>query len=307
MLTKNELKQLIVEGKIKEAVEALQELTKNDADLQNEVVQQAALLGDLEKQKRTGTINFESAQIAQAKIQQSLLEIIDQLFEGSKKQPAPKRRFRYAWAIGGLATAMAILGGIAEFSGYSLRDVFGGNSQNNGEPFNVTVFVHGKEGRQDMILRQQGEVIMDLGGERRSEPIRENGQAFFLNLPPSYSGKGVSLNVDFSEPYKSIHPDSLHPLKPGEAIYLPVELQGLERIYGTAIWQEKPLPGVVVSIVGSSLTDTTDASGAYEIFIPEGKERRKVQEVKFWKQGFKLRMKNATPQIQESLDVIMEK
>lgn len=306
MLTKNELKQLIAEGNIKEAIEALQELAKNEDELHNQVIQQAALLGDIERQKRNGTISFENAQTAQSKIQQSLLEIIDQLFEGSKKQPASKKRFPYAWVVGGLATAAAILGGIAEFSGYSLRDIFGGNSLTSSEPFNVTVFVHGQGGRQDMILRQQGEVIMDLGGERRSEPIRENGQAFFLNLPPSYIGKGVSLNVDFSEPYKSIHPDSLHPLKPGESIYLPVELQGLERIYGSAIWQEKPLPGVVVSIVGSSLTDTTDAIGAYEILIP-GAQRRKVQEVQFWKQGFKLMKLNSTPQIQQSLDIIMEK
>lgn len=177
--------------------------------------------------------------------------------------------------------------------------------KNCNEPFSVTVFVHGKGGRQDMILRQQGEVLMDLAGERRSELIRENGQAFFQNLPPSYQGKQVSLNVDFSEPYKSIYPDSLFPLKPGEQIYLPVALQGLDRIFGTVIWKEKPLPGVVVSI-GNALSDTTDANGAYELRIPEA-QQHKEQEVKFVKTGYKLLMKKALPQVQEPLNVVMEK
>jgi hypothetical protein len=70
----------------------------------------------------------------------------------------------------------------------------------------VTVFVHDKASRQDMILRQQGHVVMDVkGGERKRADINENGAAFFQNLQV---GEKVQLEVDFSEPYKSMYPDS---------------------------------------------------------------------------------------------------
>jgi hypothetical protein len=177
--------------------------------------------------------------------------------------------------------------------------------KNCNEPFSVTVFVHGKGGRQDMILRQQGKVIMDLAGERREQPIQGNGEAIFQNLPPAYDGKQVLLSVDFSEPYKPIHADSLYPLQPNQQIYLAVALQGLDRIHGTVIWKENPLPGVFVSI-GSTLADTTDSNGAYEIHIPEA-QQRKEQEVKFVKPGFKMQIKKAFPQTHEPLNLIMVK
>ncbi|MBK9014712.1 MAG: hypothetical protein IPM82_11890 [Saprospiraceae bacterium] len=168
---------------------------------------------------------------------------------------------------------------------------------------NLTVFVHGKGGPQDMVLRKQGYVLMDVrGGERKKSSINDNGEAYFQNLR---LGDTVRLSVDFSERYEATHPDSLYVIHEDGRIYLEVALQGLDRIYGTVIWKENPLPGVFVSI-GSTLVDTTDNNGAYEIHIPEA-QQRKEQEVKFVKSGFKMQLKKALPQTLEPLNVVMEK
>lgn len=165
----------------------------------------------------------------------------------------------------------------------------------------VTVFVHGKDGQQDLVLRQQGHVLMDYRGERKRMAINENGEAFFSNLKTS---EKVRLGVDFSEPYKPVRPDSVYAIDKSGKIYLQVALLHLEKVYGRTIWQNTPVSGVVVSI-GPTLSDTTDALGYYDIYIPPALQR-KEQEVNFFKSGFKLLTKKAFPQTNDPLNVVME-
>src|SRR5437764_7403038 len=42
-------------------------------------------------------------------------------------------------------------------------------------PFNLTVFVNGPGGKNDIVLRNRGAVLLDLGGNRAKAPIREDG------------------------------------------------------------------------------------------------------------------------------------
>src|SRR2546425_776453 len=43
--------------------------------------------------------------------------------------------------------------------------------------FPLTVYVHGKGGPQDVVLRNSGRVMLELGPEPRGEPIGDSGQA----------------------------------------------------------------------------------------------------------------------------------
>lgn len=166
----------------------------------------------------------------------------------------------------------------------------------------VTVFVHGKQGRQDMILRQQGYVVMDVrGGERKRASINENGQAFFQNLE---IGDSVELNVDFSEPYKATKPNKKYVIEDEGSIYLETVLQGLDKIFGTVLDGDAPLPGVLVSI--GALRDTTNDLGYYEILIPENLQQ-KQQEVKFIKRGYTMITKKAYPQFNVPLNIVLSK
>jgi hypothetical protein len=165
----------------------------------------------------------------------------------------------------------------------------------------VTVFVHGKKGKQNMILRQKGYVILDVQSERKMASINENGQAHFQNLQV---GDHVRLNIDFSEPYRSINPDSVYTIDEGGNIYLPVALEGIDNVKGNVLYDDKPLPGVTVKI--EMLSATTDSTGFFSIPIPDSLQTARYI-VWFFKDGFKSISKDALPQSGIPLSVVMEK
>lgn len=169
----------------------------------------------------------------------------------------------------------------------------------------ITVFVHGKKGRQDMILRQKGVVMMDVGAERKRASINENGQAFFQNL---HIGDNVRLEIDFSESYKAIYPDSTYIISSDSAIYLPASLQGIDKVPGMVLFQDAPLANVIVKIQNAKgiLLDTTNQTGDFNFDIPEYMQTKEY-EVWFMKDGFKSKSALATPQTGQSLTIIMEK
>ena len=165
----------------------------------------------------------------------------------------------------------------------------------------MTVFVHGKRGKQDMILRQKGYVIMDVGNERKKAPIEENGAAHFENLRP---GDSVRINIDFSEPYLSIHPDSIYIIQPGTSIYLEVALSGIDNVRGKVIYRDSPLAGVTVEI--DTLSTQTGKDGGFSLSIPPGLQKNRY-EVWLQKEGFKMVKAAAYPETGQPLEVIMEK
>lgn len=167
--------------------------------------------------------------------------------------------------------------------------------------FGVTVFVHGKEGRQDLILRQKGYVIMDLGNERKKAPIDENGAAHFENLQ---AGDLARINIDFSEPYHSTTPDSVYTLHPQTSVYLQVALSGTDRVNGKVLDSDGPLAGVLVEI--DTLKGHTGQDGNFFIQIPERLQKDRY-EVWFQKDGFKSKKATAYPETGQPLEVVLEK
>ncbi|MRG45417.1 hypothetical protein GFS24_09840 [Chitinophaga sp. SYP-B3965] len=165
----------------------------------------------------------------------------------------------------------------------------------------LTVFVHGKKGRQDMVLRQKGYVIMDIGGERKKAAISENGEAYFQNLRLDDE---VRLNIDFSEPYTSLSPDSVYKITEEGRIYLTVALQGIDKVDGVVLHNDMPLESVLIKI--NSLSATTDSTGHFLIRIPDSLQSNKYT-VWFYKKGFKTLSKEAYPQTGIPLGVVMEK
>lgn len=165
----------------------------------------------------------------------------------------------------------------------------------------VTVFVHGKKGKQDMILRQQGYVIMDLSSERKKASINENGEAYFQNLQIDDK---VRLNIDFTEPYKSLYTDSIYTITEDGRIYLAVALFGIDKVQGIVLYDDQPLTDVTVMI--DQLSTRTDSTGIFLISIPESLQKNKYT-VWFFKSGFKAISKEAYPQTGIPLSVVMAK
>src|SRR5208282_607036 len=73
-------------------------------------------------------------------------------------------------------------------------------------PFAITVFIHGEGGIHDLVPKDSGEVLMELGSEVRKQEVGPDGVVYFTNIPPSYRGQEVALWVN-SMQFESVHPD----------------------------------------------------------------------------------------------------
>jgi len=130
--------------------------------------------------------------------------------------------------------------------------------------FPLTVFVHGEAGRQDMILRGTGFVILDLGADRRREPIGDKGQASFPAIPSQYRRQRVPVSVE-APGFELVNPGTQYRLE-GHSLYVAVR-RSSGRIAGRVQDETgKSIPDAVVSVAG--LSAKTDATGYFELSVP---------------------------------------
>lgn len=125
MITTNQnLKELIAKGKTEKTIEQLLKLLPQlDKDLQEDILMQSAKFTTYQKEKHQGTASNEELDIKLNRINNALLEIIHQLPQESQVIARNFKRNAFKWASG-LAAIIAFLAGVAELSGYSLRDLF---------------------------------------------------------------------------------------------------------------------------------------------------------------------------------------
>jgi hypothetical protein len=71
--------------------------------------------------------------------------------------------------------------------------------------FDLTVFVHGEAGSQDIVLRNRGALLLDLGADRRRETIGDKGEVRFVGIPTDQRGKSVPVSLD-AEGYELAEP-----------------------------------------------------------------------------------------------------
>jgi hypothetical protein len=264
-------------------ISQLNSLTASNTAL-NKMVQDLA--GRLEKYDTENRLtNVEDSTSAEDRINKYLREIIDRLPPDNDTNNISRRKTAIIFTV----TVFVLLATGLIF--FNRKDI----------TTSVTVFVHGKEGRQDLILRQKGFIIMNENGEQKKEDIDDKGKAVFQNV---FIGDKVPLDVDFSEPYHPVHRDSLYLIKKDSPIYLEVQLENLDRVYGSVTYNNMPLENVTVSI--DTLRTNTDSLGYFEIRIPE-QEQRQRQQVTFNKPGFKTQIATAYPEDRVPLPVTMEK
>lgn len=304
MTPKQSLKEALAKGKTKQVLAELYKITTGNTDLHSQVIQLSARFAEYEK-KQLGNLEDSSILgIALAKINQTALAIIDDLDASDTAQDASKTptQLGFSWTkwtgLNDVKSWIAVTAGIVAILTFYFKYCEG--ESHEGQLKNVTVMVEDKNG--EFVMRQQGKIIMMVeGGDVKQEDIDSKGAASFKNVK---IGDKVRLKVDFSEPYRPLNPDSLYTIPEDGRINLSVGLQHLGKVFGRVLYRDKELPGVVVSV--GSLRDTTDDLGRYEILIPET-DQRQQQEVFFKANGLKSMTKNAFPQTNQPLNVVMEK
>ncbi len=103
-----------------------------DEQLRNDATFQSGRLKALEKQKRNGAISQEEDHLQTAKIREALLQIVQELPDGwlldEMDHPpvfhAASSKINWKKYAAYFAGSVALLAGVAEMSGYSVRDIF---------------------------------------------------------------------------------------------------------------------------------------------------------------------------------------
>jgi len=275
---KQALQQLIAQGKTEQAIDQLLRLTERSGDtaLREEVLLQASRYRDYAKAKRMGTSSTEDQQITLARINQALIQIIQQLSEeeeekGSSIGPADRPKAKTWQYVVGVGVVIGILSGIAVITGFNLKSLLGMGAANS--PLQLTVYVHGPDGRQDVVLENEGQLLLDLRNDRRVAQIGEHGRTNFGEISRDFIGKEIPLSVQ-SEDYEMAYPDSGYVYN-GEPVYLEVRSScRFCKLTGTVQNSEGRLvPELVVMVKGTELADTTDQNGRFHIQVPAEKEQ----------------------------------
>ncbi|HKH45087.1 MAG TPA: TIR domain-containing protein [Thermoanaerobaculia bacterium] len=170
----------------------------------------------------------------------------------SAPRPAKRKRLVGLLKLGGSAVVL----GLVVLGGFLLVP-----SQ---EPFPVTVFIHGEGGVQDVPLRGQGSVVLDLGSDRRREAIGDKGEAHFSGIPSSFRGQEVRVWLE-AEGFEPVKSNAMQQLDEA-SLYLavkrrPVALRG--RVQDS---EGRPVASAILRL--RELTTTSDTDGAFTFEIP---------------------------------------
>jgi hypothetical protein len=169
-----------------------------------------------------------------------------------------------------------------------------GEARCNDGTFVFTVFVHGKSGKEDKILKGQGEVCLYLNSRPEKAKIDDDGRATFTEISPTFLAKRVRITIDHPQPYQSTHVDSLYLLERDGVAYVETELQGMEKIFGEVLDFQT---GMLMDSVRVSIYDIesyTNKNGWFQLDIPADKQA-KFQRVAFDKKGFQREVYDSVP------------
>jgi hypothetical protein len=163
------------------------------------------------------------------------------------------------------------LGGVCELGGpivgFALVVIGGFVLVPNVATFPLTVYVHGEGGPHDLVLRNSGHVVLDLGPDRWSEPIAEEGRAYFPSIPATFRGQEVPIGIE-SDAFELSDPKEKHRLD-GSSLYLSVRKKP-GRIAGH-VHDEQGSPVAGATIQAAGLSTQSDAAGHFELKIPGGR------------------------------------
>lgn len=302
---KQEIKKLIAKGETEKALKNLMSFTNKSEfkKLHEEIVLQSAKFQQYKVKIRKGVISFEEAKLVNAEITNALLEILDDINDNEilSLQTAPKK-----------------LGQSSFFKRYKLSYILFfifltslffilWTDSNSEKSFSLTVLVHGKKGKDDLVLRNQGEVILDIGTARLSTSINEKGEATFKEIPIIFNQKNAYISINHPQPYLPVKNDKEILLTKNQAIYLEIELKGIDKIFGRVLdfKSETPLDSVMINVQGE--TSYSNQFGWFELDIPSKKQKKFIS-VAFYKKGYKLmKLDSIAPHTHEEIEIYLKR
>ena len=285
---KKELQELIAQGKTGKAIDLLLKIAADfdEPDIQQDVLLLSARFQEYSNEKRRGINSDEQQKVTLSRINMALLEIIERLPE---KVGKGFNGWLGRWTLWermlGIGVIVGVLVGLVVFTGADLSFFWSGKKPNG--PLQLTVYVHGAKGKQDIVLEDEGKLIVDFGNDRRTPKIGENGRTNFGEIPSEFYNKSIPINVVASG-FEVVNPDSAY-LLDGNPIYFEVK-RDRENAWIKGIIRDRktlePIP-VATILVGIDTSFFSDSLGRIKFYLPE-KMRKNKYDLKIVKENYQV-------------------
>jgi len=138
----------------------------------------------------------------------------------------------------------------------------------NDQSLQLTVYVHGQEGKQHIVLENTGKLVVDFDNDRRTAMIGEHGRTNFGEIPQKFNNHDIGIGLA-APGYELIYPKKQYKMD-GKPIYLAIKKDdSLGRISGIV----KNRDGSIfikdaLVMIGSDTTITTNDFGIFKIILP---------------------------------------
>ena len=275
---------IISQGQIENAIEQLKNLDFSDTEM-NALTAIAAQYQQWQQNKLKGVLSAEQDDLQQNKVIHRLIEFINQsgqqeIAATEPTQPSGKAKFWTNKTI----LLLGVFGSLASIVG--LWFVFFPLSS---KVKTVTVLVHGKEGKDQLVLPNRGKVYLIYGDAKIPEQINNEGEATFKQIPDHFFNSNAKVEIQFDdpkgEPYRAAIPDSLYQLTDNSYIGLEVILEGTEKVWGIVKDFEtgNPIDSVMIRVFGTETYSNT--YGEYVLQIPENQQQKFIT-LRAYKEGY---------------------
>lgn len=109
-------------------------------------------------------------------------------------------------------------------------DYFSGSSKKKEADgsFNLTVFVHGPEGQQSVVIENRGKLILDLANDRKVATIGAYGRAVFGGIPVQFRNKKIKIGVE-THGFVLEKPEKVYSIQDDKPIYLALKQTNSEK------------------------------------------------------------------------------
>ncbi len=149
-----------------------------------------------------------------------------------------------------------------------IKSQFGSVSSSAGDTLQLTIYVHGPEDRQQVVLENTGTLFVDLDNDRRRAQIGESGRTNFGEIPVRFKGRNIGIGLE-APGYELISPRSGYFFE-GKPIYLGVQrddslgkIKGIVKNRDGSIFIDSALV-----MVGNDTITRTNALGIFNITLP---------------------------------------
>lgn len=288
----NKIRQCIAQNETQSAIDILLELAKQPAysSFRDVITAQSAAFNNYQTETIKGLVSPEEQSRMLARIHDGLLRVAQQI----EKDPTEIAKEARLSAVSTLLQKRGWMFGLILVAVLIAFLLVRNNLFTASGPFDVKVLIHGKGGLDDLILRNQGTVYLDIPGDRREAPIDGRGLASFEQIPTEYAGRQVRIMIQHPQPYKSIHPDSLFTLVPDAMYQVEARLFLTDTIFGRIydFNSEQPIDSVRVNV--HQMETFTNKYGEFKLGIPEIYQA-KFQRVTFMRDGYSTEVLDSIP------------